>query len=462
MKDVLPTLYGQGAVRYIVELDERGTLLSATLTDTGDAGGKGNTRGMRRPVPQIQRAVGITPLLLADNAEYTFGLARENAKPTRVAACHDAYMEILARCAVRTAEPGVIAVQHFLQNDPTAKLALADDFDRGAILTFSVNGVFPVDLPPVQAFWAHEHNPGEDEEGPAPLMQCLICGEEKPVLARLQAKIKGVPGGQTSGTSLISANANAFESYGLENSLIAPTCAECGERFTRAVNDLLKGEHSRLIIGGAAFVFWTREPEADFSFWDMLSKPEAGQVQTLLRSVRAGTGVGNLDVTAFYGVALSGSGGRVVVRDWIDTTVGEAKRHLANWFDRQRIVESDGSEGRPYGLTALAGGTVRELRDLSPQTPRQLLRSALTGTPLPPGLLYQAVRRNRAEQAVTRQRAALIKLVLRSREKAEVDGMVSLDQENPSEAYRCGRLFAVLEEVQRLAVPGIKATIGSR
>src|ERR1019366_5981187 len=89
-------------------------------------------------------------------------------------------------------------------------------------------------------------------------------------------------------------------------------------------------------------------------------------------------------------------------------------RHLVKWFERQQVVESDGSPGRPYGLTALAGGTVRELNDLSPQTPRQLLRSAFTGAPLPPGLLYQAVRRNRAEQGVTRQRAALIKLVLRS------------------------------------------------
>ncbi len=101
-------------------------------------------------------------------------------------------------------------------------------------------------------------------------------------------------------------------------------------------------------------------------------------------------------------------------------------------------------------------GTVRELNDLSPQTPRQLLRSAFIGVPLPVGLLYQVVRRNRAEQGVTRQRAALIKLVLRSHERKGADKMISLDQENPEPAYRCGRLFAVLEEVQRLAVPGIK------
>ena len=40
--------------------------------------------------------------------------------------------------------------------------------------------------------------------------------------------------------------------------------------------------------------------------------------------------------------------------------------------------------------------------------------------------------------------------------------MVQLDPDNPSAAYRCGRLLAVLEAVQRLAVPGAKATIVDR
>ena len=69
------------------------------------------------------------------------------------------------------------------------------------------------------------------------------------------------------------------------------------------------------------------------------------------------------------------------------------------------------------------------------------------------GMLYQAVRRNRAEQNVTRQRAALIKLVLLShRSDAEEDYMVNLDLENPNPAYRCGRLLAVLAEIQRNAI----------
>lgn len=40
--------------------------------------------------------------------------------------------------------------------------------------------------------------------------------------------------------------------------------------------------------------------------------------------------------------------------------------------------------------------------------------------------------------------------------------MIQLDQENPNPAYRCGRLLAVLEQVQRLAIPGVNATVVDR
>ncbi len=40
--------------------------------------------------------------------------------------------------------------------------------------------------------------------------------------------------------------------------------------------------------------------------------------------------------------------------------------------------------------------------------------------------------------------------------------MVQLNSDNPSAAYRCGRLLAVLEQVQRLALPGVKSTIVDR
>jgi CRISPR-associated protein Csd1 len=454
-----PPLYAKAPVRYLIELDATGGVLNQTPIDRAEAASGRGSRGGEMLVPQIVRSSGVKPLLFADNAEYTLGLSRQDAKPERVAACHQAYRDLVRSCAEATGEPVVRAVVAFLDAQGASALHLDDDFDRGGIITFRVEGQFPVDLPTVRTFWAGLHSPGANQ---APVMQCVVCGQRRPVLDRLQAKLKGVPGGQTSGTALISANAEAFESYGLEASLIAPTCADCGERFTKAANELLSSRSNRLTVGGVAFIFWTREPGIEVSFRALLTDPQPDDVALLLKSLRSGVRA-QVDETAFYATVLSGSGGRAVVRDWIDTTVGAAKDHLASWFEHQRIVDRSGGLLPPLSIFALGRCTVREIRDLPPTTPRALLRSAVQGSPLPWDLLYQAVRRNRAEQAVTSHRAALIKLVLSTHNPwMNGEAMIQIDETNLEPAYRCGRLLAVLEQVQRVAIPGAKATVVDR
>ncbi|HEU5424012.1 MAG TPA: type I-C CRISPR-associated protein Cas8c/Csd1, partial [Nitrolancea sp.] len=386
-----------------------------------------------------------------------------------VAGCHRAFVDLTERCLAVTREPSVAAVVRFLHTDPLDALRLPDEFDPGATITFRVHGrsmlepaEMPIDLASVQSFWAALNDPASAGNGQ--IMQCLICGQERPVLDRLQGKIKGVPGGQTAGTSIISANEEAFESYGLEASLIAPTCADCGERFTKALNELLSKRENHIVLGGSVFIFWTRREEST-PWFGLLTDPQPEQVRDLLAAVLKTRRTGEFDATAFYGAVLSGSGGRAVVRDWIDTTVGVAQQRLTAWFAAQRIIDPYGEEGRPLGIYALAAGTVRDLKDVPPTTLRTLLRAALAGTPLPADLLSQAVRRNQAEQGITRQRAALIKLVLLSLEPEQdggEDSMIKLDPAHPSPAYHCGRLLAVLEEAQRAAIPGIKATLVDR
>lgn len=460
--DLPPSLYSETPVRYVIELDGDGRLRNPRPVDTADPTNPSTRRGQRRPVPQVQRAFGIKPLLLADKAEYTLGLARPDSKSARVAEYHRAYRDLVSRCAAETGEPAVQAVQRFL-DEGISTLEIDDDFDRGALVTFRVDGVFPTDLPAVQAFWANVNDPAASSEGPVARMACVVCGQERPVLERLQGKLKGVPGGHTSGTAIISANSEAFESYGLTASLVAPTCATCGEKFTKAANELLADPLHRVILGGAAFIFWTRVP-VDLTWFGVISNPDVQEVARLVDAVRTGRRVPEIDEVAFYATILSGSGGRAVVRDWIDTTVGEVRRQFEKWFTRQAIVGPYGENPRPLGLFALAAATVRDARkDLAPPTTRALLHAAIEGTPLPLDLLYQTVRRNRAEQRVTRERAALIKLVLLSQRLMNPENeMVQLDPESSNPAYRCGRLLAVLEEAQRLAVPGINATIVDR
>ena len=468
--DALPPFYAFTPIAWTVDLNPDGKPVSPRPVCHINSETKRGERGADRSAPEIVRTASIKPLLLADKGDYTFGAVADPNKPERAAQCHLAYRDLLDRCAEATNEPAVAAVQSFYEHGGVELLELPADWDPAHKIMFRVNPdsgdtCIPTDLESVQEFWAEYNQP--DKTG-----QCLVCGETRPIFDRVPFAIKGIPGGQSSGTKLISANDKAFESYGLEASAVAPTCLDCAEGFTRGLNKLLANRASNISVGGAKFVFWTSEQAEGFDLVAFLDKPDSVAVRSLLDSVRKGRLAASVDTTAFHAASFTASGGRAVVRDWIDTTVARAEQNIARWFEMQKIThprDDDPSGGHPQPLSvyALANSTVRDSKDLSPTVPRALVRAAISGTPLPMSLAYQAVRRNRAEQKVTWQRATLIKLVLSSQRPPDPthikeNSMTALDPDHPDPAYHCGRLLAALESAQRAAMPGVNATIVDR
>lgn len=452
-----PPMYGEAPIRWFVELDSDGTFLGLTPRG-GDT--KANRRGEPLMVPNVVRAAGIKPKLLADNGEYALGIGRPGAKPDKVTERHSQFTDLVRRCAEKTGEPSVRTVADFLEQWSPEDASLPGDFDPADNLTFRIGSVIPTDLARVQAFWASEIG-GEDNL----VMTCLVTGSVGPVAQRMPVKVKGLTGigGQASGTSLVSANAGAFESYGLDNSLTSPISREAGERFGKALNHLLAGERSRIYIGPTAYVFWTRE-EGGFDLMSFIRQPDPKTVKRLLDSPRSGQRQPGLRPNDFYVLALSASGGRAVVRDWLETTVPRAQENLRRWFSAQKIVNGYGEPADPMGVYPLAASAYRDAnKEMVSTVPATLLRAALMGGRLPEDLLARAVRRTRAEGDVTRPRAALMKMVLeygggeRMAEKLE-----SLNDEERDPAYNCGRLLAQLEQLQRTAIPGVKATIVDR
>lgn len=455
-----PEMYGEAPVRWIIELDPNGALLGF-IPQGGDT--KASARGERRLVPQVVRSSGVQPKLLADNGEYVLGVARSSSKPARVAEAHRQFVELAERCAAETKEPGVEAVVSFLSEwEPVRdSFRLPENFDPGDTLTFRVDGAFPVDLDNVRGFWAL-YTAGED----APDMTCLVTGLEGPVETRLPVKIKGVPGGQTSGTALVSANAEAFTHYGLKNSLTSPISRMAGERFGKALNDLISKRNSRVYIGPLVYVFWTREETAfDFLGTVEQAKPEA--IKLLFESPVSGQEANEAKPNDFYALALSASGGRTVVRDWLETTVPDVKDNLRRWFEAQEIVDAYGGAARPLGLYALAAAAYRDAsKEMTAAVPASLMRGALKGGRLPEDILARVVRRNRAEGDVTRPRAALIKLLFATQGVS----MTEMQELNPDpslkgaelHAYHCGRLLAEIEAVQRAALGQVNASVTDR
>lgn len=461
----LPTMYQETPVPWIIELDSQGYLMGFVPT----SGGGSRDRGRRMIVPHPgTRSSGIKANLLADKAEYVLGLDKD----AKTAARHLAFKQLVQECASATGDPSVKAVHNFLERFELDKTKIPEELTPDQWATFRVDGHLSVESETVRAFWARHcalSNSSEEQQQ----TNCIVCNALCSPVKRHPVRIKGILGGQTSGLALVSANSDVFESYGLKESLIAPTCATCAEQYATGANDLLRDETTHLRIGPLAYLFWTKQ-NTGFSIVSLFSDPQPQEVERLIRSVWRGREHAAVDdetfAEAFYATALSASGARVVVRDWLETTVGAVQENLGRWFALQELVKQRPDDREYQGLWGLAACLYQDARQqMVPGVPQTLLRVALKGGRLPEWLLHQAVQRNRVERRVTRPRAVLIKMVLLSHaEKAEkkegeaLKHLEQLDAENIQPAYLCGRLLAELDAVQRAVMPKVNTTMVDR
>jgi CRISPR-associated protein Csd1 len=449
-----PPLYALTRIGWLIDLDIHG--VPQGMVSVHETSSKGRSEPLLKAAPSLGnlRTSKVAPLLLCDNGGYVLGKVPQDKKPDRVRQQHEDFKKLIYECAQQLPLSEVQAVRRFYEQH-FDQLPIPADYDPSENVTFRVNGVWLIDLPAVQQYWrgyaVQEHN----LEG-AP-RQCLVCGETKPAARVHLVAIKGIPGGQSSGMSLISVNEEAYESYGQEQGFVAPICLDCSEQAAKALDYLIRNDQTHLTIGGLVYCFWTREPQA-FDPVRFLSQPDPADVKRLIESVYTGaqTVVQEPD---FYAVALSANSSRVVVRNYLEMTLSQVQGNLVQWFEYQKLLPHLQGEDKPLGVFALARSLFRETKDIPDRVPETLIRCALTGAPLPLALLELAVRRNRLEQRVPYERAKLIKLVLSSHKSTLKEAMTMLNREWNDPAYKCGRLLAVIERIQSAAIGNPNATL---
>lgn len=451
--DLPPFGYALTRVSWLVKLTAGGDLVGLEFI--------GASKGSGSPLlaPMLIRSYSIKPKLLVDTSEYVFGIVRDPKRATKARQAQEAFVDLTRACAVATGELSVKAVLHFLENQVTS-LHTPDSFEPTQVVSFEVDGVSPIELESVRAFWA-KYVEGRD----SPEMNCLVTGETGPVVKRLPHKIRGVPYGQSTGTTLVSANAPAFEHYGLSNTQNAPISPQAAEALGQALNFLVNSPAHHVIAGNLVYVFWSKEEQHDIL--GVLETPDLARVRRLL-AVRVAGESDERSTDKLFILALSASGGRAAVRDWSETTFSDTLVHLETWFEAQRVVGEYGQEAQPLSLRSLAHAVAPDERDGGAfgGLYASLLRHALRGGRLDTNILVRALARNRSERNVTRGRAALVKLVLAS-QGFLMDDMHALNEEPAltgldNKAYICGRLIAVVEKVQRASVAGINVSLVDR
>jgi CRISPR-associated protein Csd1 len=486
----LPFMYAEATVRWLICLDEVGTFLRFEMTSNGLEGKK--EKGKLFATPNLARQAAKAKLL-CDDAPYVLGLAREKDDISKVQHKHQLFWQELRDCYAVTQRPDLKAVIGFLANLPGQMPALPSSFQPSDSLTFVVGGRMPIEDSAVQAYWASKFIDSGDndaeggnnnEKPPSRQAECLISGQYGPVMRIEPVKIKGgaIPGGQTTGMNITSSDKDPFASYGLKNIASAPIGLALAVQYANALNTLLQDPYTHLRVGPAVYVFWTKEREippiadilkrpadvlAQLRAGKRLSEslqvlPDSEQVKKQLQSVFTGSVSDNilsgLPTDSFYAACFSATGGRVVVRSHLTSTVEQVGQHLTRYFANQALFDSP-----VFGVFELAACLYRDAnKELTASTVQALLENALRGTPLPHRYLVLLASRNRAEQKVTKPRAVLARMTLISIRRIEMNELTALQPQHPSVGYQLGRLMAALESLQYSALGKINASVVDR
>lgn len=338
---------------------------------------------------------------------------------------------------------------------------------------------------------------------------CLITGEIAPALDTVP-KVSGlrVVGGHTSGDAFLCFDKDAFQSYGLRQSLNAPVSEEAMAAVNAALTKLIADAG---VIGGAKIVHWYSSevqeeddilpPLLGFMQWDdtddsassgeqdakvrraELENKAMQKAQSLCTSIQKGE-MPELGNARYYVMPLSGAGGRMMVRGWQEGSFSDLCRSFNSWFDDIRLISWDG-KGQTKNPKLMAmmirllkpGGDDKKVYDrvnseLSNLSMR-ILQAILNNTRLPDEIPVKALhwlmsgmqsggndkdgesksRSSAIEYETMAYQWLKIWLLREQRAKgASVFMGEKLNPEYPGIAYQCGRLMAVYAEVQRKAL----------
>jgi len=470
-------------IPFIITINLNGEFV--TIEDTREGEGKKRTaKAFLVPIAE-KKTSGIRSNLLWDTAEYVLGVSSPDRKRKDLVERNNAFIDRI-RKELPEDNQYVQALLKFLNNEPCKQIEKSNNcqdlknFEEiitskpSPNLTFRIIEAIDKFSTVCDIFREYLSQQKNIDHGDERRAICLVYGKQAAV-ARIHSSIKGVWNAQPVGAALVSFNSDAFNSFGNTQNYNAPISEQAAFAYTTALNTLLSEESTqKLQIGDATTVFWAEKSNfLENSFASLFGfspkdnpDMETEAIKTLYQSINTGklTDGGN---TRFYVLGLSPNAGRIAVRFWHQDTVAGLSRKIRSYFDDTNIVLSK-HDDKGFALMYLLCNLVLEGKadNLPPNLVGSVMRAIFNDRPFPATLLHLAIRRIRAEQKVTRQRAAILKAVLnrsfRHNATNQKEISVSLDPTNHSPGYLLGRLFATLEKIQEDAQPGINATIRER
>lgn len=312
---------------------------------------------------------------------------------------------------------------------------------------------------------------------------CAVCGTNNyPILDEPHGSVK-LPKGQTSGSMLVSYNTNAFESYNLKGNLNSGICTNCARNYIEALQHLVGNRHeittekgekkfkfsnSQKISDDTIALFWTKEPDDDVDPFSDICQPTEERVRELFSSIATGdhervnTEVENY----FYCCTMSSAAARIAIRDWMAISVSQYQKNLKQWFDDIATIK-DGETYYP-GINSILNSCIKK-KTKSTQSDLKakarigaiLWHAALTNTSLPL-MVLQSILTQIEHGYFSPEKSTVIRLVLNRNINKTYYMKKELDEQNESKAYLCGRLFALICQLQYKAQGEVNSSIRDR
>lgn len=498
-------------ISWVVSLDREGNLLGiADQRRNVNEGTKRKPKWEGRPVlvpRQPIRTSGDAAFFLVDKSEYVLGIDPTGKRASdHLERRAKLFRDQVARCQDATQDPAVNAVVRFLDSLPEHRdrlqaFAAEGEWAPNDLFAFRVGieSEFVHQRETIREYWKRMRA-ATSRSGDTENFTCLVSGGQIGEVG-LFPLLKKVPGGTSSGVSLVSYNAGAFESYGLKGNQNAPISRDVAEKAATALNRLLHenfpnpsqpgstlpARNIRLSADTCA-CYWAASTSGETQDWlnslaAVLSADSEETVGEKFRSIWHGRPVPLQDSSAFYVLVLSGAQGRAVVRDWIETSLEATSKHLTAHFQDLAIVRNarakqGGSLPPAIPLRMLLESLAAEGKGENIPAPLEtaFVRAAFMGLPYPFQLLQRVLLRERAEVGrrewidIARKdaRAAILKAVLnRRRTDPQANSRYPevaehMDPSLDTPGYSLGMLLAVLERLQAAALGNVNASIVDR
>lgn len=330
---------------------------------------------------------------------------------------------------------------------------------------------------------------GRKERAADTRMRCFLSGElAEP--AATQNKITGLSdvGGLPTGDVISSFDKDAFGHFGLSKGAIASISVDSVKQVTDSLNHVI--QHRSKKLAGAKIAYWYDreippeiEPTNDLFAGEIEVEPAVNEPEAIseriaaessaarfLQSIRSGERE-ELANASFYSLTLSGNSGRVMFRDWSQGRLEDLAKNILAWFEDLSIVSRDGKKTiKRFKFLAVVGATVRDLKDAPPPLVATLWKAAIHNLPIPSTIAAQTLDRVRIDiiqgDSPRHSRLGLLRAFLLRHPNLKERGFKMTPQVDDSladqPAYLCGRIMALLDTIQHVALGDVGVGVVQR